>query len=55
MMTVRVLIEFHDKDNFARIYHVGEIVQFNKERAKNLINLNIVESYRESKRVKASE
>lgn len=58
MMTIKVLTEFHDKDNFAMIYRVGEVYQFEKERAKELIRLGIAEAYKveeKPKRAKASE
>lgn len=44
MMTVRVLKEFRDKDNFAKIYSVGEVLQFDKVRSVELISRGLVEA-----------
>lgn len=50
MMTVRVLKEFRDKDNFARVYAVGEVLPFDKARSKDLISRGLVESYKAEER-----
>ena len=58
MMTVRVLKEFRDKDNFARIYSVGEVLPFDKARSKDLISRGLVEAYKaeeKPRRVKTVE
>lgn len=46
MMTVRVLKEFRDKDNFAKVYSIGEILPFDKARSKDLIARGLVEAYK---------
>lgn len=44
-MTVRIKQEFHDKDNFGKVYSVGSICEFDKGRAKELINRGLVETF----------
>lgn len=51
-MKVKVIRTFRDKDNFDLIYNVGEILDLDDERAKELIELNLVEKARERKKVK---
>lgn len=46
MITVRVLKEFRDKDDFAKVYSVGEILPFEKARSKDLISRGLVEAYK---------
>lgn len=43
MITVKVKQEFHDKDNFSKVYQVGSIHSFDDERAKNLVALGLAE------------
>lgn len=50
MMTVRVLKEFRDKDNFAKIYRVGEVLPFDKARSKDLISRGLAEAYKVEER-----
>lgn len=52
IMKVKVIRTFRDKDNFDLIYNVGEILDLDDERAKELIELNLVEKPRERKKVK---
>lgn len=42
-MTIRIKREFHDRNNFAKVYKVGDIVEFEKGRANRLISLDIAE------------
>lgn len=51
-MKVKVIRTFRDKDNFDLIYNVGEILDLDDERAKELIELNLVKKPRERKKVK---
>lgn len=51
-MKVKVIRTFRDKDNFDLIYNVGEILDLDDERSKELIELNLVEKPRERKKVK---
>lgn len=44
-MTVRIKQEFRDKDNFGKVYSVGSICEFNKGRAKELINRGLAEAF----------
>lgn len=44
-MTVRIKQEFHDKDNFGKVYSVGSICEFEKGRAKELISRGLAESF----------
>ena len=43
-MKVKVLTQFHDKDNYAHIYEVGEIIEFDDTRANSLISRKLVKS-----------
>lgn len=45
MMTVRIKQEFRDKDNFNKVYHVGDICEFERGRASELVNRGLVESF----------
>jgi len=42
MIEVVVLREFHDKDDFAKTYKVGDVVSFEGNRAKELAALGLV-------------
>lgn len=42
-MRVKVVKEFHDKDNFAVVYKVGDEIGFTEERAASLLALGLVE------------
>lgn len=41
-MRVKVIKEFHDKDDFAVVYKVGEENDFTKERVASLLELGLV-------------
>lgn len=51
-MKVKVIRTFRDKDNFDLIYNVGEILDLDDDRARELIELNLVKKPRERKKVK---
>lgn len=56
MMTVKVKQRFHDKDRFSKVYEVGSVCEFSKERAIHLIKLGLVESIQKvEKKTKAEE
>lgn len=59
MMTVRIKQEFRDKDNFNKVYFVGDICEFEKGRASELISKGLVEPFFKSetkpKRIKNIE
>ena len=40
-MKVKVIEEFRDKFNFSKTYKVGEVVEFEKERAEDIIARNL--------------
>lgn len=42
-MKVKVLQSFRDKDNFAKAYSAGEVIDIDENRAEHLISINIVE------------
>lgn len=46
-MKVRVIKEFHDKDNFAKVYEVNTIIDLPAERAQELKTLGIVVEVRD--------
>ena len=48
-MKVKVLISFHDASNFAKVYQVGDVVEFSEERAEVLQRLNLVAPFEEEK------
>lgn len=54
-MTVRVLKEFRDKDNFAKAYSVGEILSFEKSRSKDLIARGLVEAVKAEDRARRNK
>lgn len=57
-MRMTVLKQFHDKDNFSIIYQVGQVVEFEKERADRLLQLGLAtetESEEEEPKVEVPE
>lgn len=46
-MEVRILVEFHDRADFTKVYPVGETFNFDDERAEHLIGLGLVEPVEE--------
>lgn len=42
MMKVRILVSFHDADDFAKVYAVGEEAEFGGERLAELLRLGYV-------------
>lgn len=47
-MKVRVLIEFRDKDDYAKIYTANSVVEFDKDRSRELLALGLVEEVKET-------
>lgn len=43
MKTVRIKQEFHDKDNFSKIYPAGSVCSFEDERAHDLVSRDLAE------------
>lgn len=43
MKTVRIKQEFHDKDNFLKVYPVGSVCSFEDERAHDLVVRDLAE------------
>lgn len=43
MITVKIKQEFHDKDNFSKIYSVGSVCSFEDERAHDLVSRDLAE------------
>lgn len=54
-MTVKVLISFHDASNFAKVYQVGDVVEFSEERAEALRRLNLVEPFEKEEKPKPTK
>lgn len=50
MKRVRVIQSFHDKDNYNKVYKVGDVVTFDETRANKLIALRLAEEIKVSKR-----
>lgn len=46
-MKVRILKDFRDKDDFAKLYEAGSIVEFTRERYQGLKALGLAEEVRE--------
>lgn len=54
MMKVRILVEFHDADDFSKVYAVGEEAEFGGERLAELLRLGYV-SQEKPKRVRKTK
>jgi len=55
-MKVKVIKEFHDKNNFGKLYKVGDEVEgFDKTRAANLVKYGLVENLKATKTPKEEE
>lgn len=54
-MKVRVIKEFHDKNNFAKVYACDSTIDLPAERAKELKALGLVVEVRERNNVKTSK
>ena len=50
MIMVKVTKEFHDKDNYAIVYKVGDSIKIDNNRAEKLITLGIAEPMRTLKK-----
>ncbi|MBR0331219.1 MAG: hypothetical protein IIX12_06450 [Alistipes sp.] len=48
-MKVKVVKEFHDKDNFAKVYTPGTVLEVSPERKALLKSLGLVVEIREKK------
>lgn len=46
-MKVKVLIRFHDKNDFTKVYEVDEVVEFEAERVSELLKLSLIEELKE--------
>ena len=51
-MKVKVKISFHDASNFAKVYQVGDVVEFSKERVEALRRLDLVAPFDEEEKPK---
>lgn len=49
-MKVRVTATFLDKFNRSRVFNPGDVVEFEDERAKNIVNLGLGEIFKEEKK-----
>lgn len=54
-MKARVLKEFRDKDNFAKVYEAGAIIDLSAERIRDLKGLGLVAEIRERNTKKTSD
>lgn len=52
-MKAKILKEFRDKDDFSKVYKVGDTVDLSRDRFKHLQSLGLVSEVRE--RVKTSK
>lgn len=55
MREIVITASFRDKDNFDRIYSVGEVVSVSEERAQYLIGLGYAKAYDEAPKAKPAE
>ena len=49
-MKVKVLQSFRDKDNFSKVYNIGEVIDIDGGRAEHLISIKVVEKAGHSKK-----
>lgn len=49
MISVRVKQRFHDKDDFSKVYEIGDVCKLNDKRAKDLAELGLVEMMAQKK------
>lgn len=42
-MKLTIIKEFHDIEDFSHVFQVGEVVEFNNDRAKEIISLGLGE------------
>lgn len=54
-MKVRILQKFHDKDDYSKVFLVGETITLDDTRAEFLISRGLVEMVEEKKESKTSE
>lgn len=54
-MKVEVKQEFHDINDYSQVYHEGDVVEFDEERAERLIAARIAVRYTEPQRTKAKK
>lgn len=44
MISVRIKQKFHDKDNYSKVYEIGDVCKFDNERAALLVSLGLAET-----------
>lgn len=54
-MKARIIKDFHDKDNFAKVYEVDTIIDLPAERVRELKSLGLVVEIREKNKSKTAE
>lgn len=55
MVKVKVNTTFHDKNNFGVVYAAGQVFDFEDSRAGELMELGLVEKFKEEKKAKAEK
>jgi len=48
-MELKIKKTFRDKDNFSKVYNIGDVVDFEKNRAEYIISLGLAEKAEQPK------
>lgn len=54
-MKLEVKQEFHDINDYSLVYHEGDVVEFDEERAQRLLDAKIAVKYIEPQRTRAKK
>lgn len=49
-MKLTIIKEFHDIEDFSHVFQVGDVVEFNNDRAKEIISLGLGEELHQEER-----
>lgn len=49
-MKLTIIKEFHDIEDFSHVFQVGEVVEFNNDRAKEIISLGLGDELHQEER-----
>ena len=54
-MELKIKKTFRDKDNFSKVYNIGDVVDFEKNRAEYIISLGLAEKVEQPKQPETLE
>lgn len=54
-MELKIKKTFRDKDNFSKVYNIGDVVDFEKNRAEYIISLGLAEKAEQPKQPEVLE